>query len=115
MRLVKDSGIEPSKIMKRLNRQLSRRSDKFMNARPSHWDKMRLWRKILEDFTGKLKTLSSENQDQINNKEQSGAEKAASLNEPAKVETTCSVSETILNIAGQDFHFEIEYSVADDN
>ncbi len=115
IRLVKDSGIEPSKIMKRLNRQLSRRANKFMNARPSHWDKMRLRREILEDFAGKLKTLSSENQEQINNKEQSGAEKAVSLNEPATVETTYSVSETILNIAGQDFHFEIEYSVADDN
>ena len=115
IRLVKDSGVEPSKILKRLNRQLSRRSHKFMNARPRYWHKMRLRREILEDFAGKLKTLSAENQEKINNKEQSGAEKAANLNEPATVETAYSVSETMLSIASQDFHFEIEYSVADDN
>ena len=115
IRFVKDSGVEPSKILKRLNRQLSRRSNKFMNARPRYWHKMRLRQEILEDFARKLEKLSSENQEKINNKEQSGAEKAANLNEPATVETTSSVSETILNIASQDFHFEIEYSVADDN
>ena len=115
IRFVKDSGIEPSKILKRLNRQLSRRSDKFRNARQPYWHKMRLRQEILEDFAWKIKTLSAENQEKISNKEQSGAQKAANLNEPATVETTCSVSETILNIAGQDFHFEIEYSVADDN
>jgi hypothetical protein len=114
IRFVKDSGVEPSKILKRLNGQLSRRSNKFMNARPSYWHKMRLRQEILEDFVRKLKKLSAENQEKINNKEQSEAEKAANLNEPAIVETTYSVSESMLNIASQDFHFEIEYSVADD-
>ena len=86
-----------------------------MDARPRYWHKMRLRQEIMEDFARKLKKLSAENQEKINYKEQSGAEKAANLNEPATVETTYSVSETILNIASQDFHFEIEYSVADDN
>ena len=111
---VKDSGIEPSKILKRLNRQLSRGSNKLMNARLPYWHKMRLRQEILKDFAGKLKKLSSENQKKINNKDQSDTEKAVNLNEPAIVQTTCSVSETVLNIASQDLHFDIEYSVADD-
>ena len=90
---VKDSGIEPSKILKRLNRRLSRGSNKLMNARLPYWHKMRLRQEILKDFAGKLKKLS---------------------NEPAIVQTTCSVSETVLNIASQDLHFEIDYSVGDD-
>ncbi len=112
---VKDSGLEPSKILKRLNGQLLRRSKKFMNARSSYWHKMRLRQEILEDFVRKLKELSADNQEKINTKEQSEAEKAASFNEPAIVETTYSASESMLNITGQDFHFAIEYSVADDN
>jgi hypothetical protein len=115
IRFVKDSGVEPSKVLKALNRQLSRHSNKFMNARLSNWHEMRFRQAILEDFARKLKKMSSENQEKINNKEQSGAKKAANLNEPATVETTYSVSETILNIASQDLHFEIEYSVVDDN
>jgi hypothetical protein len=31
------------------------------------------------------------------------------------VETTASVSETSLNAASQNFHFEVEYSAADEN
>jgi hypothetical protein len=115
IRFVKDSGIEPSKILKRLNRQLSRGSHKLMKVRLPYRHKMRLRQEILEDFAAKLKKLSSENQEQINNKDQFAAQKAANLNEPAIVQTTDSVSETVLNIASQDLHFEIEYSVADDS
>lgn len=115
VRLVKDSGLEPSRILKRLNRQLSRRSNKFMHARLPYRHKMRLRKAILEDLAVKLKKLSPDNQKKMNATDQSGAEKAADLNEPAIVETTASASETLLNIAVQDLHFEVEYSVADDN
>jgi pyruvate-formate lyase-activating enzyme len=115
IRFVKDSGIEPSKILKRLNRRLSRGSNKLMVARLPYWHKMRLRQEILEDFAGKLKKLSSENQEKINNIDQSGVEKAAKLNEPATMQTTYSVSEKALSMAGQDLHFEIEYSVADES
>jgi hypothetical protein len=115
IRLVKDSGIEPSRILKRLNRQLSRRSNKFMHARLPYWHKMRLRKAILEDLAAKLRKLSFGTQKKMNANDQSGVEKAASLNEPAFLETTASASETLLNIAGQDLHFEVEYSVADDN
>lgn len=114
IRFVKDSGAEPSKILKRLNRHLSRHSDKFMNARPSHRYRLRLRQEILEDFVRKLQKLSSENQAKISNREQSVPDKAADPNEPAMVETSASVSETILKVAVQDFHFEMEYSVTDD-
>ena len=76
---------------------------------------MRLRQQIMEDFAEKLKKLSDENEAEINKKEHADAEKAVNLNGPAIMETTSSVSETILNVAGQDFHFEIEYSVAADD
>jgi hypothetical protein len=115
IKVVKDSNVEPSKILNRLNRRLSRHSRKFMNAGPANWHKMRLRQAILQDFIKKLKELSAENEAKINNKEQDDAEKAANPNKPAIVKTTSSVAETILNVASQDFHFEIEYSAADDN
>jgi hypothetical protein len=88
IKVVKDSGVEPSKILKRLNRQLSRFSRKFMNARPAAWHKMRLTLEILEDFATKLKKLSVENEAEVNDKEHGDAEKAANLNEAVIVETT---------------------------
>jgi len=115
IQFVKDTGVEPSKILKRLNRQLSRLSSKFVNAGPGNLHKMHLRQEILQDFAEKLKRLSTENEADINNKKLADAEKAANLNEPAIVETTSSVSETVLEVASQDFHFEMEYSVTDDN
>jgi hypothetical protein len=112
---VKDSDIDPSKILNRLNRRSSRHSGKFMHDRPVNWHKMRLRQAILEDFIKKLKELSAESEAKINNQEQDDAEKTANLNEPAIVKTTSAVAETILNVASQDFHFEIEYSAADGN
>lgn len=112
---VKDSGVEPSKILSWFNRRLSRFSRKLMNAGPARWYKMRLRQQIMEDFAEKLKKLSDGNEAEINKKEHADAEKAVNLNGPAIMETTSSASETILNVAGQDFHFEIEYSVAADD
>ena len=114
IQFVKESGVEPSKILKRLNRQLSRLSSKFVNAGPGNLHKMHLRQEILQDFAEKLKRLSTENEADINNKKLADAEKAANLNDPAIVETTSSVSETVLEVASQDFHFEMEYSAADD-
>jgi hypothetical protein len=115
IRFVKDSGIEPSKILKQMNRRLSRRFHKFMNAKLPYWYKMFLREAILEDFAGKLEKLSSENQQMIDNKDRSGAETAADRNASATMETSHTVSETVLNIASQDFHFEMQYSAADGN
>lgn len=115
IRFVKDSDIEPSRILKRLNRRLSRLSDKFANTRWAGGHKLGLRRQILEDFARKLKELSAENEAEINNKEKADPQKAANLNAPTMVETTASVSETSLNVASQNFHFEVEYSVADEN
>ena len=110
---VKDSGVEPSKILNRLNRRLSRFSGKFMNAGPAGWHKRRMLQAIMEDFARKLRKLSAENEAGIN-KELAGAEKAANIDDHNIVETTSSVTETYLNAARQDFHFEMEYSVAED-
>ncbi len=110
---VKDSGVEPSKILNRLNRRLSRFSGKFMNAGPAGWHKRRMLQAIMEDFARKLRKLSAENEAGIN-KELAGSEKAANIDDHNIVETTSSVTETYLNAARQDFHFEMEYSVAED-
>lgn len=112
---VKDSGVKPSKILSWLNRRHSKFSRNFMNAGPARWYKMRLRQEIMEDFAKKLKKLLDENEAEINKEEHTDAEKADNLNGPAIAETTSSFSETILNLASQDFHFEIEYSVAGDD
>ena len=105
IQFVKDTGVEPSKILKRLNRQLSRLSSKFVNAGPGNLHKMHLRQEILQDFAEKLKRLSTENEADINNKKLADAEKAANLNEPAIVETTSSVSETVLERCQSGFPF----------
>jgi hypothetical protein len=110
--VVKDSGVEPSKILNRMNRRLSRLSRRFMNEGPARWHRMRLRQDILKDFTRKLEILSAENAAGINT-EQADVEKAVNLNAPTAMEMTSSATETILNAASQDFHFEMEYSVAD--
>jgi len=115
IRFVKDSGLEPSKILKRLNRRLSRLFNKYANTKWAGGHRLRLRQQILEDFARKLKELSAENEAEINNKEKADPQKAANLNAPTMVETTASVSETSLNAASQNFHFEVEYSVADKN
>ena len=99
---VKDSDIEPSRILNRLNRRLSKSSGKFMNEGPAHWQRMQLRQAILEDFVRKLQELSAEN-------------KVSNPSEPAILEKTSSNSETILNVASQDFHFEVEYSAAENS
>ncbi len=110
--VVKNSGVDPSNLLKRLNRRLSRISHKFMHAGPAAWQRMRLRKQILEEFARKLEKLSAENDAVDYNKDPAGAEKAVNLNDPVIVETTASVSETILNAARQDVHFEFEYSAA---
>jgi hypothetical protein len=115
IQFVKDIGVEPSKILKRLNRRFSRLFSKFANAGPEDLHRMRLRQEILQDFAEKLKNLSAENEAEVNDKKLADAEKAANLNESATLEKTSSASETILEVASQNFHFEMEYSVNDDN
>jgi hypothetical protein len=115
IQFVKDTGVEPSKILKRLNRKLSRLSSKFANAGPEDLHRMRLRQEILQNFAEKLKKLSAENEADMNHKKLADVEEAANLNESATVETTSSASETILEVARQNFHFEMEYLVTDDN
>ena len=102
---VKDSGVNPSKILDRLDRRLSRFSSKFMHAGRAGRHKRRMMQAIMEDFARKLKELSAGN----------SAETDDNTNGYAAVETTYSSTETNLNAASQEFHFEMEYSAADDN
>ena len=111
---VKDSGVEQSKILNRLDRRLAKFSRNFMHAGPAGWHKMRMIKEIMEDFARKLRKLSAENDAGIN-KELADAEEAANTDDYTVVETTSLFTETNLNAASQDFHFEMEYSVADDN
>jgi hypothetical protein len=106
---VKESGVEPSKILNRLNRRLSRLPRRFMHAGSVREYKMRLRQEIMADFAGKLRKLAAENGAAIN-KEEAGAQKTDRLNEPAVAEMAASARETILKAAGQHFHFEMEYS-----
>ena len=112
---VKDSGVEPSEILNRLNKRRSRFFGNFMHAGRAGRHRMRMIKAIMEDFASKLRKLSAENEAGINKKEHADTEKTVNLNGPAIAETTSSVSETILNVASQDFHFEIEYSLAGDD
>jgi hypothetical protein len=100
---VKNLGVEPSKVLNRLNRRLSRFSRKFMNAGPAGWHKRRMMQAIMEDFARKLRKLSAENEAGIN-KELADAEKTTNIDEYTVVETTSSFTETNLNAASQDFH-----------
>lgn len=115
IRFVKDSDIEPSRILKRLNRKLARLSRKFANPNMTNWRRLRLRQEILEDFTRKLKQLSAANEAEIKNKDQVDKKMETNHNEPSPVEMLSSVSETRLNAASQNFHLEVEYSAADDS
>jgi len=110
IKAVKDSDIEPSRILERLNRRLSKSSRKAMNRGPAHWQRMQLRQAILEDFVRKLQELSAENEAKIKNSDQDADKKVSNPGEPAILEKTSSGSETILNVASQDIHFEVEYS-----
>jgi hypothetical protein len=111
---VKDSGVEPSKILNRLHRRLSRFSRKFMNAGPAGWHKRRMMQAVMEDFARKLRKLSAENEAEMN-KELTDTDKADNTDDYTAVETTYSSTETHLNTASQEFHFEMEYSAGDAN
>ena len=111
---VKESGVEPSKILDRLDRRLARFSRNFMHAGPAGWHRMRMIQAIMEDFARKLRKLSAENDAGIN-KELTEAEQADNTDDYNAVETTYSSTETNLNAASQEFHFEMEYSAAEDN
>jgi hypothetical protein len=109
---VKDSGVEPSKILNRLNRHLSRLSRRFMHPASARGHKRRLEQEIMADFARKLRNLAAENGALIS-KEEADAQKPDRLNEPAVAEMTASAGETILNAASQNFHFEVEYSAGE--
>jgi len=110
--VVKDSGVEPSKILNRLNRRLSRLPKRFMHAGSARRHKMRLEQEIMADFARKLRNLAAETGALIN-QEEADPQKTDRLNEPAVAEMTISSEETILNAAGQNFHFEVEYSAGE--
>jgi len=112
IKAVKDSDIEPLKILKRLNRRLAKSSRKFMNEEPTGWQRRQLRQAILEGFVRKLEKLPAENEAEIKKTDQDADNKEFNLSRPAILEKTASVSETILNVASQDFHFEVEYSAA---
>jgi hypothetical protein len=115
IKAVKDSDIEPSRILERLNRRLSKSSRKSRNKGPAHWRKMQLRQAIMEDFVRKLQELSAKNEVKIKNTDQDAENKVSNPGGPAILAKTSSNSETILNVASQDFHFEVEYSAAQSN
>ena len=110
--VVQESGVEPSKILNRLNRRLSRLSRRFMHSGSARRHKMRLEQEIMADFARKLRNLAAENGALIN-EEEADPQKTGRLNEPAVAEMAISSEETILNAAGQNFHFEVEYSAGE--
>ena len=112
--LVKDSGVEPAKILRYLNRRLAWFSRNFTKSGPGGRHKMRLLQEIMEDFAKKVRRLSAEKEAGIN-KELADAVRAADADDFTVSETTASFTETKLDAAGQDFLFEMEYSVADDD
>ena len=112
--VVKDSDIDPARILKRMKKRLSRFYMKFMNEGPADGRKMRLRRQILDDFVKKLKELSAEKEAEITAKDQDDEDDPTRPGEPSMVKTTASISETSLKVAAQDLHFEVEYSVAGD-
>ena len=83
-----------------------------MHAGSARGHKMRLRQEILEDFAEKLRKLSAENGAGIN-QEEADAQKTAGFNQPAAAEMSVSATETLLNAASQNFHFEMEYSAAE--
>jgi hypothetical protein len=109
---VKDSGVDPSKILDRLNRRSSRFPRNFMHAGHAGRHRMRMMKIIMEDFARKLRALSAENDAGIN-KDLAEAEEADNTDEYNAVETTYSSTQTNLNAASQEFHFEMEYSAAE--
>ncbi len=114
--VVKDSGVDPSKILDRVNRRLAKLSNRFMDAGPGAWRRMRLRKQILDAFVSKLQKLAAQNDAEENIKKltDADAENTVRPGNPVIVETTASASETVLNVARQDVHFEFEYSAADD-
>jgi hypothetical protein len=112
---VKESGVAPSTILDQLDRRLARFSRNFMHAGPAGWHKMQMIQEIMEDFARKLRELSAKNDVGIN-EELADAGAAANTDDDYTVlETTASFTETTLNAASQEFHFEMEYSVANEN
>jgi len=83
-----------------------------MNEEPTGWQRRQLRQAILEGFVRKLEKLPAENEAEIKKTDQDADNKEFNLSRPAILEKTASVSETILNVASQDFHFEVEYSAA---
>jgi hypothetical protein len=110
--VVQESGVEPSKILNRLNRRLSSLSRRFMHEGSARGHKMRLGHEIMADFARKLRNLAAEKGTLIN-KEEADSQKTDRLNEPAVAEMTALARETILNAASQNFHFAVEYSAGE--
>ena len=86
-----------------------------MDRGAAHWQKMQLRQTILDDFVRKLQELSAGNEIKIKTPDQEADNKVSNPGEPAILEKTASTSETILNAASQDFHFEVEYSAAENS
>ena len=111
--IIKESGVAPSTVYNRFNRQISKGSGQFMNAKPAAWQRMQLKRKILENFIGKLREWTAENKAEDPVQSQAGAEKAALPAYFASLETSAVFSQIALSAARQEIHIALEYSKAD--
>ncbi len=112
--IVKDSGIEPARLLKRLARHLTRISAKLATATTAHWHRLRMRQEILEAFAEKLAKWTAEKNTEIN-APPADSRKSISPDDPSTGQTGLTVSETMLNVSWQSLHFEIEYTAADQN
>ena len=111
--VVKDSGVEPSKILNGLNRQISMLAGPFRNAEPAVWHGAQLRRRILENFADKLQKWMVGNEAETRLKIPADAEKPITSDHSANIKTSAAVSQTILNTVRQDIHWTFEYALPD--
>ncbi|MGD8344409.1 MAG: hypothetical protein PVH53_12490, partial [Desulfobacterales bacterium] len=111
--VVKDSGVAPSKILDRFNRQISKLSRLFINGGAVIGHGLELRRRILQNFVSKLREWMAENEPETSTHKKAETEKAALPDQSDNLKTTVVFSHTSLNAARQDIHLAFEYSSAD--
>ena len=110
--IVKDSGVDPQRILDRLDRLFSRLFRKYRQEGAGGLQKIGLGRKLLESFSEKLEKLIAEKEDNGPVQPQKSDEFVLQ-NEPAVYKTEKSVSQTSVNMAYQEYQFNLSYSAAE--
>ena len=112
--VVKDSGVEPDRILNRLARHLTRISEKIAKAATAHRHRLQLRQEILTAFAEKLAKGTAEKDAQINSPP-TDSQKPITPDEPSTGQAGLTVSETMLSFSWQSLHFEVEYTAAGQN